>query len=447
MAQRILVLDDEENYAEMLKTLLEQHFFLVDSVTEPARALECLHGKGYELVVSDFKMPGMDGAEFLIQARELNPDLPIILVSGLMNTPDLVRVANMGVTLVLEKPINIQNFIDQVKRFVEPATKEEFRLHRQGKSADAAEAKPAFKQTYPRKLRYLVDESYVFRYFLESVWTAVSEQDHIFISAPPGSEVDLLLREVSLWRQQNARQLYWLDMRNPNPARITEDLKALATNNQASHLVGVVGFDGAPLSSQQAVVDCIRESPEKLGFVYFIESHLLEADHRPIQPELLELIEQSLCQMPNMGQRLADLAGYAQRYVKAMANSLEKPDRASLTADAAPALLGYDWPGNFRELLDVLRCAVSLTGDGPVTGADVGEALQRLAGHEGTPTVFPSLADTLRNRQNAIITTTMKGAGQELPSTLNSLGVDPQSVGDLDSADQLPLIYPELVKS
>ena len=93
MAQRILVLDDEENYADMLRALLEQHSFLVDSVTDPARALERLHGTGYELVISDYKMPGMDGADFLSRAREMNPDLPVILVSGLMNTPDLVKVA------------------------------------------------------------------------------------------------------------------------------------------------------------------------------------------------------------------------------------------------------------------------------------------------------------------------------------------------------------------
>jgi len=447
MAQRILVVDDEQNYAEMLKSLLEQHFFIVDSVTDPMRALESLHGKGYDLVVSDFKMPGMDGADFLDQARELNPDLPVILVSGLMNTPDLVRVANMGVTLVLEKPIDIQHFIDQVKRFVSPATKDEFRLHRQGKGAEMGATRPAFKQTYPRQLRYLVDKSYVFSYFLEGLWAAVRDQDHIFISTPAGSEADLLLREISLWRKESARELYWLDMRFPDPQRITAGLKAVAGDDQTSHVIGVAGFDGASLAEQEQVVDCIRESPENLAFAYFIESHLIDADHRPIQPELLELIEQSLCAMPALDARLADGAHYAKRYLKLMAESLEKPGRGSLAPDAAPVLLNYDWPGNFRELIDVLRVAVFLPGDGPVTGDDLGEAMRRVVGREAAAGALPNLADVLRERQNMIIKMTMKSSGQDLAGALNALGVDPQALEEISDADDFPLLYQELINA
>lgn len=70
-------------------------------------------------------MPIMDGAVFLKKAREVFPELPVILVSGLMNTPELVKVANMGVTLVLEKPLDTRYFLEQVKRFVQPMTEEE----------------------------------------------------------------------------------------------------------------------------------------------------------------------------------------------------------------------------------------------------------------------------------------------------------------------------------
>lgn len=125
MAGRILVLDDEENYAEMLRDLLQEHNYRVDMATRPERAIDQLEDIPYDLVISDYKMPVMDGADFLQRARELYPNLPVILVSGLMNTPELVKVANMGVTLVMEKPLDTDKFLGEVAKFSTPMTAEE----------------------------------------------------------------------------------------------------------------------------------------------------------------------------------------------------------------------------------------------------------------------------------------------------------------------------------
>ncbi|WP_309384788.1 response regulator [Cerasicoccus frondis] len=445
MAQRILVLDDEENYADMLRALLEQHSFIVDSVTDPMRAIESLHGTGYDLVISDYKMPGMDGADFLSKAREMNPDLPVILVSGLMNTPDLVKVANMGVTLVLEKPIDIQQFIGQVKRFVQPATKEEFRQHRKGKGGEE-EAALNFKQTYPKQLEHLCDRSHIFRFFLEHVWNAANEQDHIFISAPAGSECDLLLREVSSWRKFSTRKVRWLDLRHPNPADMTAMLNSIAVKGAESELVGVIGFEDSTLTAQAQVVDCIRESPEHLAFIYFIESGLIDSDSRQIDTELRELLDQSLCVMPPLNARLADLAAYTQRYLPQIAQSLGRPDRAELDPSAMPMLLNYPWPGNFRELIDVLRTAAAIQESGPIMADDVTEAFRRVSSYTGNlPQQFKTLNDAVKDRQFEIISTAMR-SGQDLEGALNALGVDPQAVNPESSPDELPLLYPELIK-
>lgn len=120
MAGRILVLDDEENYALMLQDLLRENNYLVDMATRPEQAITLLEEIPYDLVISDYKMPVMDGADFLKKARELYPNLPFILVSGLMNTPELVKVANMSVTLVMEKPLDTGAFLQQVSRFSKP---------------------------------------------------------------------------------------------------------------------------------------------------------------------------------------------------------------------------------------------------------------------------------------------------------------------------------------
>ena len=81
MAGKILVLDDEQNYAEMLRDLLVQEGFCTDMVTRPVDALKKLDTEEYDLVVADYKMPVMDGADFMERARARLPSLPIIMVS------------------------------------------------------------------------------------------------------------------------------------------------------------------------------------------------------------------------------------------------------------------------------------------------------------------------------------------------------------------------------
>lgn len=76
MPGRILVLDDEENYAEMLQHLLQAHGYQVDMSTRPELAIERLQEIPYDLVISDYKMPILDGSDFLRKARELYPNLP-----------------------------------------------------------------------------------------------------------------------------------------------------------------------------------------------------------------------------------------------------------------------------------------------------------------------------------------------------------------------------------
>ena len=170
MAGRILVLDDEENYAEMLQDLLRGNNFRVDMATRPERAINQLEEIPYDLVISDYKMPVMDGADLLKRARELYPNLPFILVSGLMNTPELVKVANMSVTLVMEKPLDTEAFLKQVARFSEPMTDEEKTA--QAKKTEVSDSEiDDVASCYPEEPRFFSAVSATGKRFMQNAWS------------------------------------------------------------------------------------------------------------------------------------------------------------------------------------------------------------------------------------------------------------------------------------
>lgn len=440
MAQKILVLDDEENYAEMLESLLEQHFFIVDSATKPELALKALEQKGYDLVISDYKMPVMDGADFLQKAREINPDLPFIIVSGLMNTPELVKVANMGVTLVLEKPIDIENFIAQVKKFVSPVSEEEYARSRKaedGASQPMGEGRK-FIKTYPGDCQHVSDLSPPMQFFLQDVWDSVQEQNHVFVQTPIGSEIELLLAEVNRWRGSDAVPSLFLNAGAPSKSAAASMAKYRRRQERAP-VVGITGFQGASMQSQESLVDVIREAPEEYTFIYFIDESLLKQDPPPINEELLELVQESLCYLPPLALRPTDLAVYAKRFLKALAEAENVEVPSGFSPEAVSQLLSHDWPGNLGELIVFLRIAVLRANGEEISGKLLQGLLEEAKSHETI-----ELKARLRDAQGKLIAGALQRGGGSLANLLENTGVDTASIDGSTTAVSLDLLFPEL---
>ncbi|MGF1451924.1 MAG: response regulator, partial [Opitutales bacterium] len=367
MVEKILVLDDEENYAELLQGVLEEHYFVTDVAYDPTEALREIEKHGYKLVIADYRMPTMDGAEFLLKTRAVDPDLPVILVSGLMNTPELLKVANLGVTLVFEKPVDVGTFLEAVRRFVTPLSASDFYRFRRGRAGNtggnaqsAGDGSPAATAAaFPQPLKHVCAISEPTVGFLNSFWHALSEQTHTFVQTPPGSEIELILREAVRWQHREDRPLNFLFAHRP-PPQIPDWLTELPGSTTFGHAVGVVGYQLATLEQQEALVDCMRDAPEEVSFVHFLDGNFLELSSNRIHPELLDLIRENLSVFPPLSRRLSDLVGYVQRYLPLLARKEGKPKCQKIAEDAYEMLLCYVRPQNLADRVHLLRTAVQL---------------------------------------------------------------------------------------
>src|SRR5947199_4384985 len=79
---RILVVDDEQAVRDLLAKTLTMADYEVDAVPDGPSALDRLHSKEYDLLITDLKMPGMDGLSVIREARRQMPDLPVIIITG-----------------------------------------------------------------------------------------------------------------------------------------------------------------------------------------------------------------------------------------------------------------------------------------------------------------------------------------------------------------------------
>jgi excisionase family DNA binding protein len=108
---RVLVVDDEEMVREMVVKLLSNSDWEVVTAPDGASALNLLRATEYDLLVTDLKMPGMDGLSMIRQARQEVTELPVIIITAHSTEASAIEALNMGVSGYLLKPFRGQRFL------------------------------------------------------------------------------------------------------------------------------------------------------------------------------------------------------------------------------------------------------------------------------------------------------------------------------------------------
>ncbi len=428
--KKILVLDDEENYADMLQKLLQQHNFLVEASTRPEVALKSIEEKAYGLVISDYKMPVMDGADFLQRARQVHPDLPVILVSGLMNTPELVKVANMGVTLVLEKPLNVDSFVEHVHRFVTPMAVEDAEGFGDG-------GKGKTQKQYP-PTKFFSDRSAAAQVFLQTLSDRLTKEKQFFVQTPAGSELSLLAQELSAWKGLKDPGELIFTARELSEPRVRESIREKSGKAPFIPVVAITEIEKLTTEELPIFLDFVNEGqfdlPESdhIVFLYSYAPSWLSSPQEGLDPDYLSFLEKHSLRFPRLRDRASDVAGYvATRLMQANGDS-----PVSLTDAAVGALLLYDWPGNYEEL-----CAfTSRLATGDLSAAiDLDPVLDALGLPEASQK-DARLATGLTCRQQAVL----KCVGERTPDLLETLTAEAEVKGEGSVGDQL--LFPSLTQ-
>ena len=111
----IIVIDDEEDVRESLKQLFSLEGFEVYAMADAKEALGFISKKFQGVIISDIRMPEMDGLTFLKEVKKLNKLLPVILITGHGDIKLAVKSLKLGAIDFLEKPFNPNELVDQVK--------------------------------------------------------------------------------------------------------------------------------------------------------------------------------------------------------------------------------------------------------------------------------------------------------------------------------------------
>jgi len=113
--KRILVIDDEETIRHLFRETLEAGNYHVITAADGAEALELVRSWSFDLIFTDLKMPGMNGAETFRQIRRINPSVPVVIITGYPTSDLMDQALEHGPIGVMKKPFNgldIERFVD-----------------------------------------------------------------------------------------------------------------------------------------------------------------------------------------------------------------------------------------------------------------------------------------------------------------------------------------------
>lgn len=371
---KILVIEDEEAIRRVLKKILTEQDAAYD-VYVAANGIDGLHEiekQQFDLVLCDIKMPKMDGIEVLQNIKSIQPDLPVIMISGHGDLETAVGTMRMGAFDYISKPPDLNRLMTTISHALSRKTLEQENKVLKRKIGNAYE---------------MIGESPAIKTIKEIIDKVAATSARVLITGPNGTGKEL----VAHWIHQKSERVQG-PMIEVNCAAIPSELieselfghvkgaftsavKDRAGKFEAAH-GGTLFLDeigDMSLSAQAKVLRALQENLiQRVGSDKSIkvDVRVIAATNKNLKEEIAEgrfredlfhRIAVILIQVPPLNDRREDIPMLVKYFVEQI-SSAQGSVMKSFTAEAIDCLKNYDWTGNIRELRNVVERLLILGG-------------------------------------------------------------------------------------
>lgn len=376
--KRLLIVEDKESLAHMLREAVTADGFEPDVASNGSQAIRWLaEGRRYAAVLTDLRMPGADGIAVLRQARESDPDLPVIVMTAFGTIENAVEAMKLGAYDFIQKPIDVDHLSLLLRRC---------RDHRELRHENLL-LKEEFQKQY--RLPAIVGES-----------PRIVEVSHAIQRVAPTDATVLLLGESGTGKELFARAIHQLSPRRDRafvaincaaiPVTLIENelfghekgAFTGASNRQLGKFeladAGTIFLDEIgelDLGVQGKILRVLQERRfERIGGAVPIDVdvRIICATNRDLEDnvrrgrfrdDLYFRINVFPVTVPPLRARREDVDALVDFFLQRFARELARPGLRM--SDAARSVLrAYDWPGNIRELQNAIeRAAILCDGD------------------------------------------------------------------------------------
>jgi len=374
--RKILVVDDEQNIRRMLVRVLSSEGYTIKEAANGLEALKKLEGENCSLVLLDLKMPGLNGIETLRKIKEYDPNLPVIMMSAYGSIAEAVEAMKLGALDYLIKPFDIEELKIIVKRAI--------------KQYELKVENIYYREEEEKRFNFeeIIGKSNSINRVLEMIKNVASTPATVLITGESGTGKELI-----------ARAIHKNSLRKDGPF-VVVNCAAFSLNLLESELFGHEkgAFTGAisrrigrfemadggtifldeigemDLSIQTKLLRVLQEKEfERVGSskTIKVDARILTATNKDLKREVKEgrfredlfyRINVFNIDVPPLRERKEDIPLLVEHFINKYNKILNKRVK-KVSAKAMDFLIDYNYPGNIRELENIIERSIIMAKD------------------------------------------------------------------------------------
>ena len=373
----LLVLDDEKNYLLVLEALLLDAGYQVTALNDPETALAFLDESEVDVIITDMKMPKLSGKDVLEYAKRDYPHIPVLVMTAFGSIESAVDIMKMGAFDYITKPFSNDELLLSVQNASELA-----KVHRRYRLLHEN-----LEERYG--LHQIIGKSKGIRNVLQLVDRAAPTKSNVLITGESGTGKELVARALHFASPRKNGPFVSVNCMALNPGVLESELfghekgsftGAVAMRRGRFELAsgGTLFLDEIGELSHDMQIKLLRvlqeRKFERVGGTEEVEVDIrvVTATNKDLQQEVekgnfredlyyrLNVVHMTL---PPLRERREDIPLLLAHFVEKIATENGLP-RKKIRPEALEYLSGYEWPGNIRQLENIVeRCMVMVSGD------------------------------------------------------------------------------------
>lgn len=439
---RILVIDDEQSMCELIEIDLRLRGLQVDWFTNATQAISAIDHNNYDVVLTDIRMPGTTGLQLCQQLTEFRPDIPVVLMTAFGSLETAVSAMRAGAYDFITKPIEMDLLAITVRRAIDHhRLTEQVRLLKESGQAvrsfgDMIGSSPAMQKLYDQLERVAVSDA------------------GVLITGESGTGKELVSRSIHAHSRRAEKPFVAINCAALSESLLESELfghvKGAFTDARSVRRGLFLEADGGtllldemgemPMSMQVKLLRTLEErvlrpvgSDKELPF----DVRVICATNRDLESavsdgkfreDLFYRINVIGLHLPPLRSRGTDVLRLAEHFLKQFSTA-ENKHVTDLAEGVAEKLLQYHWPGNIRELRNVMERAVALTRHDKITVADLPEKITNYQSNQILiDGLDPEELVSLEELERRYITHVLEATGGNQSQAARILGLDRKTI-------------------
>ena len=395
MMKSILIVEDDITFGMMLKTWLGKKGFEVSSVSNIARARKHIESQETDLILSDLRLPDQDGIDLLKWMNGQDKNIPLIIMTGYADIQSAVQAIKLGARDYIAKPVNPEELLKKISE----ALQEERTPSTPGASKSSSK-RVTTKETTESHRAYLEGESEAAKQLYNYVGLVAPTNMSVLINGSSGTGKEYVAHRIHQLSKRNDKPFIAVDCGSiPKELAASEFFGHVkgsftgALNDKAGAFAaangGTIFLDEIGNLSYEVQIQLLRALQERkirpvgstqeitvdIRLVSATNENLEQAIEKgTFREDLYHRINEFTLRMPDLKDRDEDILLFANFFLDQANKELDK-HLTGFDSKASKLLMDYHWPGNLRQMKNIVKRATLLAQGSFITPTELGTEL------------------------------------------------------------------------